>query len=45
MKLNEYYVCDADGNIVEKVKAKTLFNMLNPVFTMALFSIVSLKIL
>ena len=27
MKLNEYYVCDADGNIVEKVKAKTLFNM------------------
>ena len=32
MKLNEYllglrYVCDSDGNIVEKVKAKTLFNM------------------
>ena len=25
--MNEYYVCDSDGNIVEKVKAKTLFNM------------------
>ena len=30
MKLNEYYVCDTDGYIVEKVNANTLLNVTQP---------------
>ena len=30
MKLNEYYVCDTDGYIVEKVNANTLLNITQP---------------